>query len=103
LERPDYTKVKESLADAGFASAVDLLATFATQASDLQDWMANAQINTDGNMRLQYLAGMSLNTYEQTQILSEITRHYQYPTNVFVGGEAWTDLLQSRLKIREPK
>ncbi|MGA3178822.1 MAG: SAM-dependent methyltransferase [Verrucomicrobiota bacterium] len=103
LDRPDYAAVKLSLEDAGFHSAVDLLATYAVQASDLGEWMADAQINTDGNMRLQYLAGMSLNTYDQTKILSEITRHYHFPNDLFVGREAWTGLLQDRLKSREAK
>ena len=103
LNRPDYQAVKLSLEDAGFHSAVDLLSTFAVQASDLQGWMADAQINTDGNMRLQYLAGMALNTYEQGKILTEITGNYRFPKDVFIGREAWTTLLQDRLKSRETK
>ncbi|MGD1084882.1 MAG: SAM-dependent methyltransferase [Verrucomicrobiota bacterium] len=103
LERPDYAAVRDSLADAGFNTAVDLLATYAIRASDLRGWMADAQINTDGNMRLQYLAGMACNTYDQNKILSEITSYYLYPDNLFVGGQAWTDLMQSRLKLREGK
>jgi spermidine synthase len=103
LDRPDYAFVAESLADAGFHSAVDLLSTFAIQAADLQGWMKNAQINTDGNLRLQYLAGMSLNTYEASRILSEITRNYHFPKNVFVGPESETRLLEDRLKSRQTK
>ena len=41
---------------------IDLLATYFGQASLLTEWSRDAQINTDRNLRLQYLAGMSLNT-----------------------------------------
>jgi spermidine synthase len=103
LDRPDYGKVAESLADAGFRNALDLLSTYAIQASDLQEWMRDAQINTDANMRLQYLAGMSLNTYEQTKILSEITSTYQFPKSLFIGSDMDTSLLEERLKARRSK
>lgn len=103
LDRPDYKDVKLSLEDAGFHSAVDLLSTYAVRASDLTSWMADAQINTDANLRLQYLAGMALNTYDQAKILNDITRNYHFPKDVFIGREAWTSLLQDRLKVREVK
>ena len=57
LNRDDHARVKQSLAEVGFHSAVGLLATYAGQATDLQEWMRDAQINTDRNLRLQYLAG----------------------------------------------
>jgi len=64
--------------------------------------MSNAQINTDRNLRLQYLAGLSLNNYQETKILNEITRTYQFPENLFVGAGARVRLLEERLKIRKP-
>jgi len=42
---------------------------------------ARRQLNTDGNMRLQYLAGMSLNSYVETDILAGITRYYSFRKN----------------------
>jgi spermidine synthase len=100
LDRPDYLRVKESLTDVGFGKrmaqpgqevsnlnvAVDLLSTYAGRAVDLKDWMRNAQINTDRNLRLQYLAGMWLNSYMGTAILDSILQHYQFPEQVFVGS-----------------
>jgi spermidine synthase len=101
LDRPENATVKESLADVGFHDAVDLLATYAARAADLGDWMSTAQINTDRNLRLQYLAGLSLNNYQETQILNEITRTYHFPTNLFVGDSVRVRLLEDRLKIRK--
>jgi len=47
--RADHARVKQSLAEVGFQTAVGLLATYAAQARDLQPWMRDAQINTDRN------------------------------------------------------
>lgn len=48
--------------DVGFKSAVDLLSSYAGQASDLTAYLADATLNRDRNLRLQYLAGMGLNS-----------------------------------------
>ena len=41
----------------GSPSALSLLATYGGQARDLAPWLADAEINRDSNLRLQYLAG----------------------------------------------
>jgi spermidine synthase len=100
----NHTKVKISLEEVGFGKAsgpglaVDLLATYAGQASDLGDWMRGAQINTDRNLRLQYLAGMWLNSRDATPIFKDILRYYRFPQEVFVGSEERVDALRSALK-----
>ena len=94
LDRDDHARVKQSLRDVGFDSAISLLATYAVQASDLQDWMRDAQINTDRNLRLQYLAGLSLNSYIGTKVLGEIKRSYRFPDKVFLGSESSRESLR---------
>jgi spermidine synthase len=66
--------------------AIDLLSTFAGQASNLETWSKDAQINTDRNLRLQYLAGMWLNSYIGTEILKSILEHYRFPDRTFIGS-----------------
>jgi spermidine synthase len=100
LDRTDYTNVKQSLDDVGFHSAADLLATYAGRAADLQDWMKDAQINTDRNLRLQYLAGMWLNNYQGREILSGITRYYRFPDDLFLGSEKSREALKEQLAHR---
>jgi len=39
---------------------VDLLAAYAGQKSDLAPWYAGAELNRDGDLRLQYLAGWGI-------------------------------------------
>ena len=97
LDRQDHTLVAESLRDVGFNSAVDLLATYAGQAGDMGLWMQDAQINTDRNLRLQYLAGMWLNSYEESEILKEILQYYRFPDNIFYGSVETLDELKRLL------
>ncbi len=87
LDRPDHAAVKRSLAEAGFPLGLDLLQTYAGQARDLQPWMTDAQINNDRNLRLQYLAGWSANSYMGAEILNGILRYKQFPENLFFGSE----------------
>jgi spermidine synthase len=100
LARPDHRAVRQSLREVGFGPkkggasgppeawpvAADLLATFAGLAPQLEGWSRGAQINTDRNLRLQYLAGMWLNSDMGAEILSGILSHYRFPDRTFVGS-----------------
>lgn len=86
LLRPEYAAVRQSLSEIGFYSATDLFSTFAAQAPALAPWMADAQLNRDKNLRLQYLAGMSLNLYEQGPIYADMIRYRKYPEGLFQGS-----------------
>jgi spermidine synthase len=74
-------------------AAVDLLATYAGQAADLAEWLRGAQINTDLNLRLQYLAGLSLNLDLSKELFDDILLYYRYPDNLIEGSEARTAAL----------
>ena len=65
---------------------ISLLATYASRAVDMKEWMENAQINTDLNLRLQYLAGMSVNSFMQAEILNSILKYYKFPEEIFRGS-----------------
>jgi spermidine synthase len=94
LDRPDHQLVKQSLRDVGFGEGpdweveegLDLLATYAGQAPLLEEWSRGAQINTDRNLRLQYLAGMWLNSNLGEQTLASIRAYYRFPDRTFVGS-----------------
>jgi len=86
LERPDYAQVAASMLDVGFGSVLQMLATYAGRARDLQPWLAGAEINRDGNLRLQYLAGLALNNSMERAIYSEILSYRRFPADVFVGS-----------------
>jgi spermidine synthase len=86
LADPRFAVVAQSLSEIGFYNGVDLLSTFAAQGPQLQPWLADAQVNRDRNLRLQYLAGLGVNKYEQAQIYSEILQYRAVPQNLFVGS-----------------
>ena len=84
LDSTDYTPVVQSMSEVGFPTAVDLLGTYAGTYNDLSDWLADAQINTDRNLRLQYLAGMGVNRQESIDIFNDILTHLTFPEGFFV-------------------
>jgi spermidine synthase len=98
LNREDHAMIKQSLKDAGFPSVFGLLATYAGQAPDLRAWMQDAQINTDRNLRLQYLAGMSLNYYVGSEIMAEIRHYYKFPENLFLGSDQRKQMLRTMIE-----
>ena len=86
LNSPEYAAVKDSLREISIYSAVDLFANYAGRASDLKAYLADAQINRDRDLRLQYLAGLGLNFYQSGPIYEEILRHKKYPEGLFSGS-----------------
>ena len=100
LDRPDYAPVLASISEVGFHSAVEVMGTYAGRASDLQSFIAGAQINQDLNMRLQYLAGLGLNSMDHPQIYADMVAYRQFPDNLFVGSQGRMDALRTLLRGR---
>jgi len=98
LARPEYAPVAKSLREVGFDLAVGLLATYATQEPDLRPWLAGAEINRDGNLRLQYLAGLGLNTSMEAAIYNEILSYHTFPRTLFVGSAERLQALESAME-----
>ena len=86
LNSPQYAAVKDSLREISIYSAMDLFANYAGRASDLKAYTADAQINRDRDLRLQYLAGLGLNLYQSGPIYADILRHKKYPEGLFSGS-----------------
>jgi spermidine synthase len=95
----EYKAVADSLHEIGFASPVDLLATFGGRASDLKPWLANAPINRDHNMRLQYLAGMGLNLYRADEIYRNMVAYGpRMPEDLFSGSGSLLETLAGAIQ-----
>jgi spermidine synthase len=60
-------------------------------------WTKGYQPNTDRNLRLQYLAGLSLNSYIEDQLLNGILEHYVFPTDIFTGSDDKIQQLKQEL------
>jgi spermidine synthase len=96
LQTPQYARVRQSLAEIGKMSAVDLFSTYAGKKPDLDGWMTDAIINRDRNLRLQYLAGLGLNLYQADVIYADMLRYTaRFPNEIFVGSPVTLQALQS--------
>ncbi|HYW31249.1 MAG TPA: fused MFS/spermidine synthase [Gemmatimonas sp.] len=89
-----FERVGQSLGESGFNSSVDLFGTYAGSASDLKEWLSGAEINTDRNLRLQYLAGVGLNNYTEASIFQQIRERGKFPERLFVASDAWKESLR---------
>jgi spermidine synthase len=86
LLQPSYAKVAASLADVGFHNTLDLLASYAGRASDLTGLLAGAQINQDLNLRLQYLAGLGLDSMSAASTYQEVLSYRRFPDGLLSGS-----------------
>jgi spermidine synthase len=86
LASPSYGPVAQSLRDIGIGSAVELLSTYAGSAADLAPWLRNAVINRDRNLRLQYLAGLGLNSRAAGPIYAEMLQYATFPSHMLIGS-----------------
>lgn len=59
---------RESMAEVRLGSAAELLGTFVAYGPDLAEWLKGAEMNLDRNLRLQFLAGLSLDIRAERQI-----------------------------------
>jgi spermidine synthase len=99
LDSPEYARVAQSLRDVGFNSAVDLLSIYSGQDSDLRPWLADATINLDSNLRLQYMAGMALNNSREDVIYRAILDYRRFPSSIITGSPERIGLLQRLMQM----
>ena len=87
LHTPAYAPVLQSMREIGFSSAIDMYSTYAGQQSDLSPWLQGAQINTDRNLRLMYLAGWGINAEMEDPLYQKIMRYRHLPVNLVTGSD----------------
>ena len=84
LDRPDHERIAAALAEVELGGVAGLMSTYAGQAGDLRPWLADAQINRDRNLRLQFLAGMANNVYDPA-IYADMRAYRRFPEEMFTG------------------
>lgn len=99
LDDPANVAILQSLREIGVESAIDLFGTYAGQHADMSEWLKGSVINTDRNLKLQYLAGLGLNHYDSDQIYKAMIRETKYPENLFTGSRKTLDLLSMKISI----
>jgi spermidine synthase len=103
LTEPNMQPVLHSLGEIGMYSAIDLFANYAGTKTDLAPWLADAVINRDRNLRLQYLAGMGFNLYQSEAIYADMLRYSHYPEHLFVGTDAVKSALRAAILRQQGK
>jgi len=81
-------KLARSLADVDFGYLVTLLASYFGRGPDLADWLKDAQINRERSLRLQYLAGAAVESYQQQEIYRTMASYRRYPTDILIASSA---------------
>jgi len=85
-------RVQASLQDVGYGKtageAVEICSTFAADHHLAAHWLQDTDrlINTDANLRLQYVAGLSFNEDHAELIFSNILKDYKFPAATFAGS-----------------
>jgi spermidine synthase len=99
LARPEYQPIAQSLAEIGMYNVVDLFANFAGNRQQLQPWLADATINRDRNLKLQYLAGLGVHLYQSEVIYAGMLGYASYPEETFTGSDGM--IMQLRESMRQ--
>ena len=98
LDDPANAAIAQSLREIGIFSAVDLFGTYAGRQSDMKNWLSDAIINTDRNLKLQYLAGLGLNLYRSDAIYKAMIREVKYPEELFEGSDETLKALRAKVQ-----
>ncbi len=86
----DFPNVPASVRQMHTYHALGVAATFAGRGSDISRWLSDAELNTDSNMRLQYLAGESLNQQDGAQIYYGMIQDLKYAEDFFSSSDPET-------------
>ncbi len=97
LDDPANAAIAQSLREIGIFSAIDLFGTYAGRQSDMKNWLSDAIINTDRNLKLQYLAGLGLNLYQSDAIYKAMIREVKYPDELFEGSDETLKALRAKV------
>lgn len=98
FDRADHLRIRAALDGLGLGSAVDLLSTYTGRFADLKAWLAGAEVNRDRSLRLQYLAGLQLDSNHGTAAYAEMLGFRKFPEDVFHGS---AERLQSLRKAMQ--
>jgi spermidine synthase len=86
LRSPEFELVAESMREIGTATASELFATYVGHKGDLGRWVAGAEINSDRDLRLQYLGGWGINSNLADPIYREMLQFRRLTEHPFTGS-----------------
>jgi spermidine synthase len=83
---PEHEPVRQSLRDIGVDNLYDLFSTYTGSAADLAPYVKGAADNTDGDLKLSYLAGWGINSSLEDFLYRQMLKYRTSPTQVFSGS-----------------
>ena len=83
---PEHEPVRQSLRDIGVDNLYDLFSTYTGSAADLAPYVKGAEDNTDGDLKLSYLAGWGINSNLEDYLYRQMLKYRTSPTQVFSGS-----------------
>ncbi len=89
-------RLAQSLADVDLGYLITLLAAYFGRGPDLAEWLEDAQINHERSLRLQYLAGFSVERYEELEIYRSMAAYRRYPEDLFIAPPGIRERVQAR-------
>ncbi len=87
---------KQSLEELKLSSTAELLALYTSCKPDLSPWLADAQINRDWAMRLEYLAGKAYHRLYAHNIYDQILEYHIFPEALYQGSDELIQDLRER-------
>jgi spermidine synthase len=93
LEDPANARIVASLQEVGITSLFDLFGSYAGERADLAPWLAGAQINRDRNLKLQYIAGLENDSYDNAAIFKDFAQYRRFPEDLFIASNDWKSTL----------
>ncbi len=78
--------------------AAELFGNYGGRARRLEGFLADAQVNHDRDLRLQYLAGFGLNLHAGDDIYREMLAYRTYPDDLFVASESTIAKLKAAME-----
>ena len=96
-----YARVWQSLEDVGLGSDLSLLSTYAGRRTELADWLQEAVINRDRDLRLQYLAGLQFDSNEGTEIYNPMLMLRSFPRDLIQTDRGTRRVLESLMEIED--
>ncbi len=96
-----YSRVQQSLLDVGFGSVLDIFSLYAGRDEDLRGFLADAEINRDRNLRLQYLAGLQISSNAGSAMYAPMLGLRRFPADIFGGSDLVVENLRRVMNLPE--
>jgi spermidine synthase len=102
LADPANARIVASLEDVRITSLFDLFGSYAGRRADLAPWLKDAVINRDRDLKLQYIAGLENNSYDNASIFQDFVQYRKFPEELFVASEEWKNGLSGEAGLKRP-